>query len=568
MRRLLAILGVALLAGCTTLPVADTIFIGGSVYTMDPDNAQASALAVRNGLLLHVGDESGVRRYQGVATRVIDLDGATVFPGFTDAHMHLEGVGARARRLDLVGTTGVGDLLRRLRERIDATPAGQWIVGRGWIETHWEPEVFPTRYDLDTVSSEHPVILRRADGHAAVVNSRALELAGITATTQDPPGGLILRDAAGAPTGMLIDHAIDRVADQLPSATDAQLRAELMSGARTYCERGWTGVQVAGSSAASIERMEARVRADPPLPLRLYVALLYDGPDTEGLAALLESGPRVDRRLTVRSIKVLYDGALGSRGAALLDPYRDAEGRGLLLHDDAELRTLFRRARDAGVQVQVHAIGDRANRRILDLFGQVLEGRPAALDDAGNPRWRIEHAQIIHPTDLPRFGARGVIASMQPSHAIGDLHFAPDRLGPERLAGAYAWRSLLDSGALIAGGSDAPVEVGDPRIEFYAAVARRDLQGRSLEGWHPEQRVTRQQALRMFTLAPAIGAFEEGWRGSLQAGKVCDLTVFDRDLMTCDEALIPGARCLLTVIDGEIVFSRLPGAPAAEARER
>jgi predicted amidohydrolase YtcJ len=327
----------------------------------------------------------------------------------------------------------------------------------------------------------------------------------------------------------------------------------LIVGVRRSIELGWTQIQNAGSPFAEVERLK-KLYAAGKIKLRIYEAIRGPGPDTQ---RLLREGPQTglfDNRFNVRTIKVSLDGALGSKGAALLEPYADHDTTGLLMYKEEDLMPMFTEALRKGVQVETHAIGDRANRVILDLYEKAFKAVPPSERKVRDPRWRVEHAQIMHPADIPRFVKLGVIPSMQPSHAIGDLHFAPSRVGIKRLEGAYAWQSFIKQGSMIAGGSDAPVERGEPMIEFYAAVARRDQKGFTGEGWHPEQRVTREQALKMFTIWAAYAAFEEGVKGTIEPGKLADLTVFSADIMKIAEPEILKTRCLMTVINGEIAF--------------
>ncbi|MGE3165342.1 MAG: amidohydrolase [Planctomycetota bacterium] len=557
---LLGVLALVLPSACSLPPPADVIFTGGHFHTLDPASPTAQAVAARGGVLVYVGSATHVERYRGPATQVVDLQGATVVPGLSDSHVHLAGVGAQARMLDLRGVDGIAGLVARLQPRVAEARAGEWIIGRGWIETFWQPARFPTRVDLDAVSPNNPVFLVRVDGHGAVANSRALALAGITPTTEDPFGGEILRDADGTPSGMLLDHAMDLVWTQVAPTSDDELCEQWIAGAAAYAARGWTAVQIPGASWREMQLVE-RLVEEGRIPLRIYLAV--DGPG-EAADQLLSGGARgggVGARFTCRAIKVHYDGALGSGGAALFEPYADRPGSGFVKYEDAALRDLFQRALRAGLQLQTHCIGDRANRNILDLYQEAFSTVPQLERGVADPRWRIEHAQILHPNDLPRFARLGVIASMQPSHAITDLHFAPSRLGVERLSGAYAWRPLLASGATIAGGSDAPVEEGDPVFELYAAMVRQDPRHSSSgPGWHPEHRVAPEDALRMFTSASAFAAFEEDWRGTISEGKVCDLTVFSRDPLTTGEREWLGSRCLMTVIGAKIVYDgRVPG---------
>lgn len=545
----------ALFAGAALAQPVDLLIVRAHLHTLNPGQPHATALAVRDGRIIYVGDDAGAAKFRAEAKRVLDLAGATVVPGLNDAHMHLEGVGERELSFNLEGATGVPDLQRRLAARVAATEPKRWIFGRGWIETHWQPAAFPTRRDLDAASCDHPVVLQRADGHAIVANSLALRLAGVTRDTPNPSGGEILRDAAGEPTGMLIDQAMALVTRLIPPATPAETERALIVGAEREARLGWTGIQIAGQSYATSERVR-RLVAERKIKLRVYDAV--SGADGSGLR-LLEAGPVLGEsagRYTRRGVKLYIDGALGSRGAALLAPYADAPAsRGLLMQEEAKVMPFLVAALRRGIQVETHAIGDQGNRTVLDWYEKAFAAVPPTERAVPEPRWRIEHAQIIAPADIPRFAALGVIASMQPSHAIGDLFFAPNRLGAERLAGAYAWQSLRQSGATLAFGSDAPVERGEPMIEFYAAVARRSLDGFADENWHREQRLTREQALHALTLGAAFAAFEEHDRGSLEVGKWADLTVLSADIMQIPEREILQVRCLHTIVGGEFVYS-------------
>jgi predicted amidohydrolase YtcJ len=533
-------------------PAADLIVWNGVIHTGDSGSPRAEAIAVREGVVVHAGDRAGAEALKGPRTQIIDLRGATAFPGFIDAHAHLRGIGERELTLNLEGTPSIAALLQAVKARVDALPAnGAVLVGRGWIETHWPERRFPTRADLDAVSPDTAVILERADGHALVANSRALDMAGITDDTQPPAGGAILRDAAGKPTGMLIDNAMSLVTPVAARAVRPTLAQTLDAAFRVYPARGWVGVHnmsVDWNEVLALERMARR----KTIPLRLYNAVTPEA----GLR-LLASGPRRSRdgRVVTRAIKYYADGALGSRGAALFAPYADApDSTGLILLKRDEALPVYERALRSGIQIATHGIGDRGNAIILDVYAEAFARVPAAQRAIVEPRWRIEHAQVLRREDIPRFRTLGVIASMQPSHAIGDLHFAPARLSPDRLAGAYAWSSLVAAGVMVPGGSDAPVERGDPLVEFYAAIARKDLNGFSGEGWHPEEAVTRETALKMFTAWPAYAAFEESSRGTLVVGRKADISVFSIDLMTAPAADIPKGRALLTVIDGRTAW--------------
>lgn len=536
----------ALLAACAPGGAPDLIIYGGPIYT-GVTEAAVEALRIRDGVFAVVGSLADARA-NARGAREIDLAGAAAFPGFTDAHVHLTGVGAAALTLDLVGATSISDLQARLRAYAASHAEGP-IYGRGWIETHWPERRFPNRADLDAIVSDRPVLLERVDGHAAVANSAALQLARIDNATANPAGGSIERDAAGAATGMLIDNATGLVQSQFPPPTATMVREALQQGARLYASRGWTGVHNMSTSLAEAQLFQEFAAAgDLPISADIYLT-----PDDA--AAVLERGPYGEGAVKVRGIKMYMDGALGSRGAALLAPYSDANAStGLLVMPVEQVADIIRRAKEKNVQITTHAIGDRGNRLVLNAYRDGFASDPEALRAA---RYRIEHAQIIASEDIPRFAAQGVIASMQPSHAISDLHFAPARLGPERLGGAYAWRALLDSGATVAGGTDAPVEKGDPLIEFYAATYRRDLSGFAGPDWHEEQVVTRTEALRMFTAAPAFATFSENERGAIEVGKRADVSVFSVDLMNAEPAAIPTALPVLTVSGGAVTHEAL-----------
>jgi predicted amidohydrolase YtcJ len=558
MRLLLIVLGLLLLSVAPLQPrvaPADIVFKNGNVYTANDKAPQARAIAVKADRIVFVGTNEAAQKYVGASTRVVDLHGRTVLPGFTDSHQHLSGVGQREMTLNLEGTTSLEDLLAKVKARVDQAKPGEWVTGRGWIETHWQPPVFPTRWDLDKVSPNNPVILGRADGHGAVANSAALKLAGVDKSTPNPFGGEISKDKqSGEPNGMLLDAAQGLVRRKVPPTTAEDAERAVVLGVKRDIGLGWTQIQDAGGSYADVDIFK-KLYAAGTIKLRIYKAVYGPGPNA---TRLLSEGPTIgafDHRFTLRTIKVVSDGALGSRGAALLAPYSDApETSGFLTVKAEALRPMLIDALKKGIQVETHAIGDRANRFILDEYEAALKAVPPGERKVAEPRWRVEHAQIVNPADIPRFAKLGIIPSMQPSHAIGDLFFAPSRLGIERLAGAYAWQSFIKSGVVVPGGSDAPVERGEPMIEFYAAVARKDPKGFSGEGWHPEEAVTREQALKMFTLWPAYAAFEESLRGSIEVGKLADLTILSADIMEIPEAEILKTRCVMTIINGEIVY--------------
>lgn len=553
---ILLVVALSLISIAPKPETADVIFTNGNIYTVNERQPHAEGLAVKSGRIVFVGSNDDVKKYEGAATRVVDLKGRTVVPGMTDAHYHLMGVGQREMTLNLEGTTSLEDFLTKVKARVDKAKPGEWVTGRGWIETFWKPQVFPTRQDLDRIAPNNPVFLRRADGHGAVANSAALKIAGIDRRTPNPFGGEVSKDKSGEPNGMLLDNAQEFVTKNIPQPTAADYEQALLLGVERSIRLGWCEIQEPSGDYREVA-LYKRLYEEGRIKLRIYKAVYGPTPDS---ARLLREGATIgayDHRFTLRTIKVVFDGALGSRGAALLEPYSDKpDTSGFLREKPEELLPMFKEALRQGIQVQTHAIGDRTNRTILDLYEQALNAVPPEQRKIANPRWRVEHAQIVNPVDIPRFAKLGIIPSMQPSHAIGDLHFAPARLGLKRLEGAYAWQSFIKSGVVVPGGSDAPVERGEPMIEFYAAVARKDLKGFSGEGWHPEEAVSREQALKMFTIWAAYAAFEENLKGSIEPGKLADLTVLSADIMKIPEPEILKTECLMTIIGGEVVYER------------
>jgi predicted amidohydrolase YtcJ len=538
-----------------TIPGADLIFDNGNIYTVDAARPKAEAVAVKGNRIIFVGSKREVAKYLGSNTRVVDLKGGTMLPGMTDAHHHLLGVGFREITLNLEGLTSLEAFLGKVKERVDQTKPGNWVTGRGWIETFWTPPVFPTRWDLDKIAPNNPVFLDRADGHGAVANSAALKIAGIDKNTPSPFGGEISKDKqSGEPNGMLLDAAQDLVQRHIPGTTPEEAERAIILGVKRDIELGWTQVQDPGGSFAEVELFK-KLHAEGKIKLRIYKALSAPGSEAQ---RLMREGPIIgadDNHLTVRTLKLYADGSLGSRSAALLQPYSDKpDTSGFLTIKEEDLQPLLQQALRKGIQIETHAIGDRGNRFILDQYEKAMNTVPKAQWKLKEPRWRVEHSQIVNPADIPRFKKLGIIPSMQPSHAIGDLHFAPSRLGIARLAGAYAWQSFIKSGSIVPAGSDAPVERGEPMIEFYAAVARKDMKGFSGEGWHPEEAATREQALKMLTIWPAYAAFEETLRGSIETGKLADFTILSADIMKVPEMDILKTRCLMTVIGGEVVY--------------
>jgi len=522
----------------------DLLIHGGPIHTGVEAAPTAQAVLIRDDKILFVGDLAAAKAKAAKGVRDIDLKGAAAYPGFVDAHAHLTGIGLRELTLNLDQVKSVAELVAAVKAYAAAHPEGA-VYGRGWIETHWPEKRFPNKADLDAAAPGRVVVLGRADGHASVASSAALAKAGITAATAAPEGGQILRGPDGQPDGMLIDHAQALVKDVIPPPSEALKRQALRKAGELYASRGWTGLDNMSVMADDLALLRDEA-AKGSFQIRVDNYM-----DPSGAAEVLAKGPSTDPTglIRVRGIKLYMDGALGSRGAALLEPYSDAEGLGLQLTPRDQGLDLMKKAKAVGAQVAMHAIGDRGNRMTLDWFEEALAGDTAA-------RWRIEHSQIVADTDVPRFAKLGVIASMQPSHAIGDLYFAPARLGKDRLHEGYRWKDFLNAGVVVAAGSDAPVEVGDPRIEFYAAVYRHGLDGFANADWHLEEAVTRAEALKMLTLAPAYAVFREKELGTLEAGKKADVTAFDKDLMTVEPKAILTAKTVLTVVNGKVAFAR------------
>lgn len=524
-------------------------YTGGPIYTAIDERPTVEAIKVKNGVITYAGSVTDNWCGDGALK---DLVGAAMYPGFTDAHGHFIGIGLREMTLNLEGTASISDLKSRVDNALKQVPVGDTLYGRGWIETHWPEKRFPTRSDLDEIAPNNPVILERADGHALVVNSAALKAAGITSTTNVPFGGDILKTPDGEPTGMLIDKASTLVADLMPKNTDARTRQAMGKASDLYASRGWTNIHSMSFPPSAVPLIQEAANAQS-VKIRVYTST-----DTADVFLPENFAANPDRKnlITRRSIKLYSDGALGSRGAALLAPYDDdPDNIGLMLTTYEDIMPLLKLALREGIQVNTHAIGDKANHLVLNWYEEAMAAVPETERAVKEPRWRIEHSQILDLEDISRFAELGVIPSMQPSHAIGDLHFAVDRIGSKRLAGGYAWRSLIDSGSIIAGGTDAPVEVGDPRIEFYAAVHRKDLKGYSNKAWYDDQKVTRQEALKMFTIWPAYAAFEDDRLGTIEVGKSADFTVFDRDIMTIAEPEILNAKTVMTIVNGNVVYT-------------
>ena len=540
----------------------DWCISGGTIYTAQDDKPTVEAVAVKNGQISYAGDEIGdwCNENEMNNVRIVNLKGSAMYPGLTDAHGHLLGIGLREITLNLESVKSVEELKKEVKKVVEKTPVGETVYGRGWIETHWPEKRFPNRLDLDEISTDHPIILERADGHAVVTNSLALSLSGIDELTTAPFGGAINKfnnqygkKNKDTPNGMLIDNASILINDLLPKLTIKRKEEAYIIGAELYASRGWTGIHSMSMDPADISILN-RLADENKIKIRVYNSV--DISNTSEFPKVLNNNELNSNELIqTRAIKLYADGALGSRGASLIEPYSDdPTNSGLMTLKEGEAKLILEKALKEGVQINIHAIGDFGNREVLRWYKNAFDQIPIANRKIKDPRWRIEHSQILHIDDISLFSEYGIIPSMQPSHAIGDLYFAENRLGKKRLAGGYAWRSLIDTGSIIAGGTDAPVETGDPRIEFYAAIVRKGLDGFTSDAWYNNQKVNSQEALKMFTKWPAYASFREQEIGTIQVGKKADFTIFDIDILTSEASNILNAKPLMTIVDGKVAF--------------
>jgi predicted amidohydrolase YtcJ len=554
---LLAVLTIAL-SGCApsarkeSVKKADLILVNGRIHTLDPAIPDSTAVAISGDRIERVGPDAEITQLAGPGSKKLDLQGRSVLPGLIDAHLHLMGIGKSVAQLDLRGVASAAEAAAKVAAAAARTAPGDWIEGSGWDQNLWQVPEFPTASVLDAVSADHPVVLDRVDHHVLWVNQAALDAAAITRGTPDPRGGKLIRDrATGKPTGILLDDAMSLVLDKIPRPSRETKQKWIEDAGRRLLASGITSVHDAGVEPEDIDLYKMMVEGGR-LPVRVYAMLGGSNrklPDYFAIAPIHGYG---DRRFTFRALKLGVDGALGSRGAALLAPYSDDPKNGGLTTMPAEqLGQITREALRRGYQVCVHAIGDRANRMVLDAFQSALGLVPSA-----DPRFRIEHAQILSADDLPRFGRLGVIASMQPTHATSDMPWVLARLGPDRIAGAYAWRSLLASSARLAFGSDAPIERWNPFDGLFAAVTRQDHSLKPEGGWLPEQKISRREALEAFTIGGAYAAFEEKEKGTITPGKLADLVVLDRDYFEVPEAEIWKLAPEITILGGKVVYTR------------
>ena len=532
---------------------ADFVLLNTKIYTATNDYPEAEALAILGDKLIFVGSNKEALSFACNENKILDLQGSFVYPGFIDAHAHLKDIGYRELELNLQGAESLKSMLTQVKIYSSQILSRQWIIGRGWTEKKWPEQRFPSIQELDLISKDKPIALEREDGHAIIVNTLALELAGIDRNTPDPIGGKIDKDINGNPSGILIDNASLLVESIIPKRSKSDEVRAFKVGLNRTAEMGWTQIHDAGSPLSDYEILK-EIKKEEGLPVRVHL-YVSDGEDA---SKFLDLGPYLDpdHFLTARGIKLYADGAIGSRGAAFFTKYEDYETKGFLIFQKEETMPKLIKALVNGIQVQTHAIGDLANKVTLDWYEEAFQKVTLENRIIVEPRWRIEHAQNIKPQDQIRYSELNIIASMQPSHAIGDLHFAHKRLGEERLKDAYTWRNLIDLDVLVAGGSDAPVEIGDPRIEFKAAIGRKDLDGYYQDYWNLNQVVSREEALYMFTKWAAYSVFEEDIKGTIEVGKLADLTIFSKDIMVIPEEEIMSSEVLMTIVGGKVVYSK------------
>ena len=546
---------------------ASLVILNANAYTVNPDMPKAQSIAVMGDTIAYVGEANDAEMFIGENTSVIDLQGKTLTPGLIEGHAHFIGVGVNKMNLDMLQVKSYEEMLEMVAEAAKNTRPGVWITGRGWHQDKWDSlpptmvKGFPTHVGLSEVAPDNPVYLKHASGHAALANAKAMEIAGVMNINQEGPevrevaGGEVFRDELGNPTGIFNENAMGLVTEHIPTRTlEGNIRAAELA-MQECLENGITSFQDAGITK-DIERLYRKLAEEDKMKVRVWAML--SGRDSVLLSEYYENGPAIglgNNFLTLRSIKLYTDGALGSRGAWLLEQYADMPGE--YGHETTPMHVVYEtslKALESGLQVCSHAIGDRANREVLDNYEKAFREKPELAKDS---RFRIEHAQHLSAADIPRFGELGVIPAMQAVHMSSDRPWAIERLGKERIEeGAYVWRKLLDSGAKIVNGTDAPVEPVNPIASFYASVTRQTLAGEPAGGYEPSQKMTREEALRSYTLDAAYGAFEEDIKGSLEVGKLADFTVYSQDLMQVADDKILDTRIDMTVVGGEVLYER------------
>jgi predicted amidohydrolase YtcJ len=543
-----------IIISCGRPTPADLVLRGGKLITVDEEFSIHEAVAVRGDKIVFVGSNEDVEKYILPSTTSIDLEGQLVLPGLIDAHAHLHSLGEELTSLNVTGTKSYQEIIDAVAIRVQSTEPGEWIVGGRWDQNDWEDKAFPVHDPLSEVSPDNPVFLSRIDGNAGFVNQKALELAGITKDTPDPVGGFIIQKENGEPTGVLVNRAMNLVTDNIPADSDEQFKQKFLKAVRSCLSVGLTSVHEAGIGPQHIDLYKKLIDSGQ-LNMRIYAMLgeEKDLPLDMDLAAFFKKH-RIEEyghhMLAVRSIKLYFDGALGSRGAAFFKPYEDdPENVGLLRITPEYIYEISKAALEADMGVNTHCIGIRGNRLCLEAYEKALQENPKP-----DPRFRIEHAQIIEPQDVEKFVSLGIIPAMQPTHCTSDMYFVEDRVGAERAKGAYAWRWFIDAGLVIPCGSDFPVESNNPLLGIYAAVTRQDPEGWPEGGWFPGQRMTIEEAIRGFTIWAAYSAFQEDVLGSIEVGKYADFTVLDKDILEIDPKEILTAKTVYTIVGGQIRY--------------
>ena len=545
------ILTMALMAGVSYAASADLVLLNGKVWTVNPSQPRAEAVACRGGRIAAVGTTAEIRKWIDGSTKVVDLKGRLMLPGFNDAHVHFYTGGRNLAGVQLRKAKSQAEFRERIREFAANLPKGRWITGGDWDHENWKPADLPTRQLIDAVTPDHPVLVSRLDGHMALANTVALKMAGITRETPEPPGGAIVRDASGEPTGILKDAAMGAVGRVMPAPGPAEIADAIRAAMRYAAENGVTSVQDM-SASPDVLTVYQDLLARGELSVRIYGAQPL--PRWQRLAGIGVRAGFGNDKLKIGMVKGFADGSLGSTTALFFEPYLDAPGTSGLPADEmipeSKMRENVLKASQAGLQVGIHAIGDKANNVILNMYEEALR------NGSGDRRFRIEHAQHLRTEDIQRFGKLRVIASMQPYHAIDDGRWAEKRIGAERAKGTYAFRSLLDSGAVLAFGSDWHVAPMEPLMGIFAAVTRRTLDDLRPGGWVPEQKITVAEAVHAFTMGGAYASFEEKLKGSIEPGKLADLAVISDDIFSVTGADIEKARVDITVYDGRVIYDR------------
>ena len=549
MNKILLLIGLTIMS-CTNLKTANLVIIGGKVATVDNNFSIAEAVAVQNNKIIFVGTNKEANKYIDNKTKVIELNGELVLPGLIDSHGHLTGYGKSLEHIDLVGTNSFEEVLDLVKEKLKTSETGEWIRGRGWDQNDWEIKEFPHHQALSKISPNNPVMLSRIDGHAILANQKAMEIAGINSNTSDPDGGKIFHESNGKPTGIFLDKAEILITDHIPKYSTEKIHGIIQNAVNRCVKFGLTGMHDAGIPISRINDYKYLIDNNK-MPIRIN-AMLSDTviSDLKGFLQKYKIDSYGNDFLRVESIKLYADGALGSRGAALLEPYSDdPENSGLLVTENSHMLKVCKAALESDFQVCTHAIGDKAIRTMLDIYEEALKKNTKA-----DRRFRIEHSQIVNISDIPRYAELGIIPAMQPQHAVSDMPWTEDRIGPERVKGAYAFRSFLDNGVIIPCGSDFPVEIPNPLIGIHNAVTRQDENGYPKGGWLPEQRMTVEEAIKGYTIWAAYAAFQEDILGSIEVGKLADFTILDHDILTIEPLEILNTKPIYTIVGGEIQY--------------